>query len=122
MNKVKTLVAPIAAFAITAFANSAKAISVNFDVVSSTGLGTTGLEDSIARVINIALGFLGLISVIIILLGGFKWMTSGGDGEKIKGAKKLIGAGVVGLAIVLAAYAIAQFAVSKLLNVTGGDQ
>jgi len=35
--------------------------------------------DVVVRIINVALGFLGLIAVAIILLGGFKWMTAGGN-------------------------------------------
>ncbi len=69
-----------------------------------------------ARVINVLLGFLGIVAVVIVLTGGFKWMMSQGDEGKIGDAKKLIIAGIVGLAIILSAFAIAQFAVNALFT------
>ena len=86
--------------------------------LTGTELGTKDLEDTISGIINIVLGFLGIIATIIILLGGFKWMTSQGNTDKVDEAKKLIGAGVVGLVIVLASYAIARFVLSSLYNET----
>ena len=86
--------------------------------LTATELGTKSLEATIAGIINIVLGFLGIIATIIILLGGFKWMTSQGSTDKVDEAKKLIGAGVVGLVIVLASYAIARFVLNSLYNET----
>ena len=87
---------------------------------ANSGLGTRDLKETIAALINVILGFLGIIAVLIILLGGFKWMTSQGDSGKVDEAKGLIGAGVVGLVIILAAYAIAQFVLTNVYNATGG--
>ncbi len=86
----------------------------------NTNLGTNiELIGTIARIINILLGFLGVIAVILVLWGGFKWMTAAGDEGKIGEAKKLMGAGVVGLVIILAAFAIASFVVNQLTDATG---
>jgi len=68
----------------------------------------------IGRIINLALGFLGVIAVGIILIGGFKWMTAGGNEEKTTEARQLIVAGVIGLLIILASWAIATFLISSL--------
>jgi hypothetical protein len=46
---------------------------------------------------------LGVIAVILVLWGGFKWMTAAGNEDGITEAKKLMGAGVIGLVIILAA-------------------
>jgi hypothetical protein len=54
------------------------------------------------------------------LLGGFKWMTAGGNEDKVGEAKKLITAGIIGLVIILAAFAIATFVLSQLLSATTG--
>ncbi len=84
----------------------------------ATGLGQADLNDTIGAIIRAALGFLGVIAVVIILFGGFKWMTAGGNEEKVGEAKKLIIAGIIGLAIILSAYAIASFVIGQLVGAT----
>ena len=81
-------------------------------------LGDKPLQDTIAGIINIALGFLGILTTLIILFGGFKWMTSYGSSDKIDEAKKLISAGVIGLVLVLVSYAVAQFVLRSLIKET----
>ncbi|MDP3986402.1 MAG: hypothetical protein U1C53_00215 [Candidatus Veblenbacteria bacterium] len=84
-----------------------------------TNLGTqVDLIPAVARIINILLGFLGVLAVVLVLWGGFKWMTAAGEESKIEEAKKLMGGGVVGLIIILAAYAITAFVVSQLTAAT----
>lgn len=86
------------------------------DFASNSGLGEGNLIDTIAKMINVGLGFLGVAAVVIIIAGGFKWVTAGGDEEKVKKAKKYIFQGLIGLVIVLAAYAIATFALGAILD------
>lgn len=86
----------------------------SYQAVNNIGLSTKDPREIIAQVIRIALGFLGIIAVIIILLGGFKWMTSGGNEEKAGDARKLMTAGLIGLIIVLAAFGIASFVLRSL--------
>ena len=88
------------------------------DFTDDSGLGEADLEQTIARLIRVVLGFLGIIAVIIVLMGGFKWMTAGGNDEKVQDAKKMLIAGVIGLAIILSAYAITTFVVSSILEAT----
>ncbi len=83
------------------------------------GLGQEDLRTTIAQIIRAILAFLGVIAVVIIIWGGFKWMISGGADEKVQKARQLIIMGIVGLAIVLSAYAIAQFVISSLASATG---
>ena len=82
-------------------------------------LGQEDPRTVIANVINVILGFLGLIAVIIILMGGFKWMTAGGNQDKVDEAKKLITAGIIGLVIILASFGIATFIINSLAGATG---
>ena len=89
---------------------------------AATGLGSQDLKVTIVNVLNVLLGFLGIIAVVIILLGGFKWMTAGGNEDKVGEAKKLLGAGVVGLIIILSAYAIATYVIETISVETGGEQ
>ncbi|KKW44754.1 MAG: hypothetical protein UY95_C0019G0010 [Parcubacteria group bacterium GW2011_GWA2_56_7] len=82
------------------------------------GLGTADLRTTVAQIIRAILAFLGVVAVVIIIWGGFKWMTSGGADDKGTAARKLIIMGIVGLAIVLSAYAIASFVISSLISAT----
>src|SRR3989338_4532536 len=85
-------------------------------IEKSSGLGTKDIRDTIGSIINVFMGLLGTVAVVIILIGGFQWMTAGGNEEKVEKAKKMIGAGVIGLAIILAAYSITRFVVGSLVN------
>ena len=91
-------------------------------VGEAIGLGNNDPRQMAASVINVLLGFLGIIAVIIILLGGFKWMASGGNDDKVGESKKMITAGIIGLIIILSAFAISSFVLSALLNATGAQQ
>jgi hypothetical protein len=87
------------------------------DVVNNSLNGSLGNQGSdprtiITNIINIALGFLGLIALGIIIWGGFVWMTSNGDEEKVSKAKQILKDGVIGLAIILSSWAIATFLIT----------
>ncbi len=97
---------------------SAITLDVGINYATATGLGTKDIRETIASIINVAMGLLGIVAVVIILLGGFKWMTAAGNDEKVKEAKKLLVAGIIGLVIILTAYAIANFVVSSILTAT----
>lgn len=84
---------------------------------ANAGLGTADFTETIARIIRVALSFLGIVAVVIILLGGFKWMTAGGNEDKVKEAKRLMIQGIIGLVIVLSAFAIAQFVITQIAGV-----
>jgi len=70
--------------------------------------------DTASSMIDKVLGFLGLIAVIIILYGGFRWMTAGGNEDAVKKAKHTLMAGIIGLVIILAAWGIARFVISLM--------
>ena len=84
---------------------------------TQSGLQATDLTIVIGRIVRIVIGFLGLIAVVIILIGGFQWMTSGGDSEKIQKAKDMMIHGLIGLFIVVIAYAVALFVMSIIGSV-----
>ena len=86
---------------------------------TGTGLGQEDdLQGVIANIINIVLGFLGIIAVLFILMGGFKIMTAAGNEDKTAEGKKSVIGGVIGLAIVFMAWGIASFVVGNLLSAT----
>ena len=80
--------------------------------------GTKDLKTTVGSIIKVALSFLGVVAIVIVLIGGFKYMTAGGSDEKTGDAKKYIISGIIGLAIILSAYAITQFVLSSLLTAT----
>jgi hypothetical protein len=92
----------------------------NGNVGSATGLGTQDVRQTIGKIINVALSLLGVIVLVIIIYGGFLWMTAGGNDEKVGEAKKWIFGGIIGLVIILSAYAIASFVISNLVTATTG--
>jgi len=63
----------------------------------------------VGAVIKGFLALLGVIFVVLIVIAGFNWMTAGGDEEKINKAKSTLSAAVIGLLIVISAYAITYF-------------
>ena len=65
----------------------------------------------VIRVIKVFLGFVGLIAVIILIWGGFRWMNAGGNDENVRQAKKTVVRTLIGLAIIIASYAITEFTV-----------
>lgn len=77
-------------------------------------LPTSDVRVVIAKIINVALGFLGIAVVLLILYGGFVWMTAGGDEKKIETAKKIITNAVIGLIIIVLSFAISSFVLSRL--------
>ena len=90
-----------------------------YDAINQNiGLGNKDPRVTVANVINVLLGFLGIIAVVIILIGGFKWMTAGGSEDKVGEAKKLITAGIIGLIIILASWSIATFLINTLWTAT----
>lgn len=96
------------------FAGYALAIDTGLEYGTYTGLGTEDLRVTIMKIVRIALGFVGVIAIIIILYGGFTWMTSAGNPEKIDKAKKILQSAVIGLVIIFLAFAIVSFIIGVL--------
>jgi hypothetical protein len=80
--------------------------SFGFEYATQLQLGTRDLRAIIISIINIFLGFLGIIVIIVMMYGGFVYMTSAGDPNKIEKAKKILINGAVGLGIILSSWAI----------------
>ena len=115
------IIVPVFSFALTANAQVDNLLWGNQqDNINTTlGLGNEDPRVIASSVVNVLLGFLGIIAVLIILFGGFKWMTAGGNEDAVAQAKKMMGAGVIGLVIVLASFGLAQFVIQALYDATG---
>jgi amino acid transporter len=91
------------------------AFSANTIGAAANGYDTnTDIYQIIGTVISTALSLLGVIFIVLIIYGGIMWMTSEGDEGRVEKAQKIIREAVVGLIIVLAAYAISYFIINAL--------
>jgi len=91
-------------------------LGVNYGQYS--GLPDQDVRVSAARIIRFILGFLGLIFVILTLYAGFMWMTSAGNDDKVDKAKQILAGAVIGVAIILSAYAITTFVITNIYETT----
>lgn len=71
----------------------------------------------VVGIINATIGVAAVISVIYVIVGGYSYMTSSGDSQKLEKAKKTILYAVIGLAICVLAFAIVNFAINNIINV-----
>ena len=118
------LALPLLTFGATAFITesaSAQSLNVTSGVEAAKGdsvpEGVTEEDGLVKIVINILLWAIGIISVIMIIIGGIRYATSNGDSTQVTAAKNTIMYAVVGLVIAIFAYAIVNFV---LTQITGG--
>ncbi len=122
LAKIAIFVLMFGSFVLPAFAQVAESDPFGLNAVApNTGLGGADLRGTIGNLIKVALTFLGVVALIIVLIGGFKYMTSGGSDEKMADARKYIMAGIVGLAIILLSYAITSFVFESLITATSTE-
>lgn len=77
---------------------------------NASALGTVGL------VISVVLSLIGVVFLILMIYGGFIWMNSRGNDQEIQKAIDIIRDSIIGLLIVIAAYAITAFIGKNLVN------
>ena len=70
----------------------------------------------IASIINILSLVVGVVAVVMIIIGGFKYITSGGDSGNVTGAKNTILYAVIGLVIVALAQIIVRFVLDRIIE------
>ena len=92
---------------------------------AAAGSGLTGgcssagcVADIIGRIINVVIGFLGIVLLCLFLYAGFLWMTAQGDEKQVAKAKQILLQAVVGYFIIGTAYALTSFVLSNLASVT----
>jgi hypothetical protein len=86
------------------------------ETAGAAGLPKTSITSIVGNIIRALMGALGLIFFILVIYGGIMWMTAAGNEEKIKKAKTLLTSAVIGLLIVLSAYAITSYVVDVLVG------
>lgn len=109
---------PAATSALDCDASTKNAIQCGSNNVSgTTGNAQKTVNDTITSVINILSVLVGIAAVIMIIIGGFRYITSAGDTTKVAGAKNTILYAVIGLVIVALAQVIVKFVLGKATKV-----
>lgn len=128
MNKIikhALVVATLALMVVPVFelALQANAGDVDFGLNEAANIGLPNTsqdpKEAAVNIVRYLMTFLGIIAVIVILYGGFLWLTAGGNEDRVGSAKKTIIAGCIGLVIIIAAYAIVTIVVGFAQNILG---
>lgn len=78
---------------------------------------TDPITDSLINtIILIVSGIAGIGAVVMMILGGAKLVTSGGDTQKVSAGKSQIYAGAIGTVVVIASYTIISYVVGQLIG------
>lgn len=75
--------------------------------------GPNSLTDQIRSITNVLLFVLGAVAVIMIIIGGFKYVTSNGDSNNIQSAKNTILYAIIGIIVAIMAYAIVNWVATR---------
>ncbi len=95
--------------------------TVATDAYGQTGEPSKSLQGIVTTIIRFALGFIGLILIVMFIVSGFQYMTAGGNEETVKQAVSRIRNAIIGLIIILAAYSITYFVTNKVApTITNG--
>ena len=78
---------------------------------------TSSPADIVGQIIGVVLSLIGVIIFAYLVYGGFLWMTAGGNSKKVEDAQGIIKNTIVGLIVVVSAYAIVSFVLKQLLAV-----
>ncbi len=86
-----------------------------------TGLSTDDLQTSVGSIIQGALTIVGTVFFALMFYGGFLWMTARGEEDQITKGKNTIVAAVIGVSVVVSAYAITNIVQERIINTSGGS-
>jgi hypothetical protein len=74
----------------------------------------TSLNSQFGNIANILVYLTGALSVIVLVFGGLRYVSSTGDAARVKAAKDTIMYGVIGLVVAILAYAIVNFVLTNI--------
>ncbi len=84
-----------------------------------SNITTDSFPQAFGRIINVFLSILGVIFMAYMVYGGYLWMIARGNEEQVNRAKAVIRGSIIGIIIVLAAYAISAFVVNRFSQAGG---
>ncbi len=88
----------------------------------TTGAKKSGIDDNVTvdgtikNVTNVLLFLIGAVSVIMLIVGGFRYVASNGNADQIKAAKNTIMYAIIGLVVAIVAYAIVEFVADAIIG------
>jgi hypothetical protein len=82
----------------------------------STTDATEKINSLIHTIVNLLSAIVGVVAVIMIIVGGLRYITSGGNDASVTGAKNTILYAIIGLIIVALAQILVRFTLSKVTN------
>ena len=77
---------------------------------------TSQINNIVHTIVNLLSAIVGIVAVIMIIVGGFRYITSGGNDTSVTAAKNTILYAIIGLVVVALAQIIVRFTLSKLTN------
>jgi len=90
------------------------AVSKWYVVNPFVGWGDITLQGVVAKIINIAMMAAGMVAVIYLIIGGFRYVTSGGNAEAIEGAKATILNAIIGLIIIFISFLLVNYILTAM--------
>ena len=90
-----------------------------FQVPNAGGTGLpndTSLSAFIMKIINIALTVAGLVAVLFLIIGGFRYITSAGNEETAENAKKILTNAIIGIVVIILSFVIVRVISNALIN------
>jgi heme/copper-type cytochrome/quinol oxidase subunit 2 len=114
MKKLSTIVLAVALFALPLVGLAATVNPVTAPAGGPAASTANSVGDLIVFIINIALGIVGLIAVLFLIIGGFRYVTSAGNEEAAGQAKKMITNAIIGIVIIILAFVIVRVVVNAL--------
>ncbi len=125
----KIVVSCLIAISILLFSQSVEVLAYDFELHS--GLGDTGyeagydeaaltdisVEDTTGKVIRMLLSYIGVFFLVLTIYAGFIWMLARGNEQEIEKVKKILQNAIIGLIVVLLAYAITYLVTSTLTDI-----
>lgn len=94
----------------------------NLDITTNCQTGSIGegatekINELISDIINLFSLAVGVVSVFMIIIGGFKYITSGGESSNVSAAKNTILYAIIGLVIVALSQSIVQFILRRVIS------
>ena len=129
-TRLKQILSSLLIIPIMALGVSAALQINNVNVVRATAMTLSGgvsssqgddvpqdlANDVFKDVVNILLFIIGAVSVIMLIYGGIRYTTSGGNANSVTAAKNTIMYSIIGLVVAILAFAVVQFVVNQVMD------